>query len=443
MKKAVQLLLVVAMIATSASAVFADAKINAWGRGIFAPAVSNNAGETVPTNGVSWSGDWGGAPRIGWTINAQDKDGNVGFKVDMNSDGQSAGFQDEQKIWAKPIPILTVEIGPSVFYQTLRGDAAFGAWNYMRFTAQNTYRDGDEDVIFARGKAGKGDAWAARQNPNGVQGGGSGDTGIYGGAIIHLDTQGIHVFASLDQGKDTVVNVDDNGTPDDPDDDITTTEIYTSSIMLKRGQYGVGYEIPNVGLARVQYIGKAYVPTDVDDLQDAIDDEALTDYGVINAAVKLDKLVPNLYVDLGTFIPTASREDCGEYKEVNVYAKYTMGNMTFHFTAQTKLDMLDPEGDGEDEKLGFHIGAGADIGIGNGLTINADIRYFDKVWMQSMEGNASIGLLGGVAKGFSNGKIAAGFQYVTKEGTLSAPYVVKEEPDDAMWAIPIVIEYWF
>jgi hypothetical protein len=441
MKKAVQLLLVVAMIATSASAVFADAKINAWGRGIFAPAVSG--AETTPSNGVSW----GKHARIGWTINAQDKDGNIGFRVDMNCDAGNAdtgdkgdgheriGLQDEQKIWAKPIPIVTVEIGRSVFYQTLRGDSAFGSWNYMRFNGLD-----EEDNIFARGKAGQGDAAGLRQT--GAQ------NGVYGGTIIHLDTQGIHVFASLDQSDDTVLQEASLATSDPitgavtPGDPAITevTEVYTTSLMFQRGQYGAGYEIPNVGLVRAQYIGKAYL-----DPADGIADEELTNYGVFNAAVRLDKLVPNVYVDLGTFIPLKSKDDCGEVKKVNLYAKYVMGNMTFHFTAQTKLNADDPESD--DDKLAFHIGAGADIGIGNGLTLNADVRYFDKVWMGIPDGGdgtkASVGFLAGVAKGFSNGKIAAGFEMITGYGTIAAANNSKEELDDNQWAIPIVIEYSF
>jgi len=430
MKKAVQLLLVVAMIATSASAVFADAKINAWGRGIFAPAVSG--AETTPSNGVSW----GKHARIGWTINAQDKDGNIGFRVDMNCDAGNAdsdgheriGLQDEQKIWAKPIPIVTVEIGRSVFYQTLRGDSAFGSWNYMRFSGLD-----EEDNIFARGKAGQGDAANLRQTGD--------QNGVYGGTIIHLDTQGIHVFASLDQSDDTVLepktySLDTGAGKIVDDSDTLVKEVYTTSLMFQRGQYGAGYEIPNVGLVRAQYIGKAYL-----DPADGVADEELTNYGVFNAAVRLDKLVPNVYVDLGTFIPLKSKDDCNEVKKVNLYAKYVMGNMTFHFTAQTKLNENDPGSPGDD-KLAFHIGAGADIGIGNGLTLNADVRYFDKVWMGN-DDKASVGLLAGVAKGFSNGKIAAGFEMITGYGTIAAANNSKEELDDNQWAIPIVIEYSF
>jgi hypothetical protein len=391
--------------------------VSAWGRTIFSPVVSNDGGEKHPTTGASWGGNGG---RIGWTIKGSSA--NVGFQVDMNCDGGEIGFQDQQKVWAKPVDFLTVEIGPSIFYETLRGDAAFGAWNWMRYSDLD-----DEDAIFVRGKAGGGDQNGIRQNSSGIQGGWDRENGIYAGSIIHVDHKGFHAFASLDQSYGSLIQEE---TSEGAGDEVR--EQYTTADMFKRGQYGAGYEIPGVGLIRAQYIGKAYLKNSTDD--------KLTNYGIINAALKLDKIVDNFYIDLGYFKPTEEQkktEDGEGYEAYNGYMKYAAGSVTVHGTVQTKLDKLDSDGE---EGTAIHAGIGVDVSLPYSLAITTDLRWFNNNWNAQADGDDTIACMFGISRGFSNGKIGIGIEYTSNSFQTDA---TKENSDDAMWSVPVVVEYGF
>jgi|GEM_PF-2804403 len=404
--------------------------ISGWGRAVFAPGIHSDNGDMVPIQGTSWGGN---KARIGLTIKGENESGNMGFHVDMNHDGGESGHQDQQKIWAKPFPNLTVEVGPSVFYGALRGDAAYGAWNWLRFADQD-----DEDAIFVRGKAGGGDQNNLHQNGNGIQGGWDREDGVYAGSIIHYDKDQVHVFAALDQSHGSLYK-DENG------DVITDSagngirEDYTTSDMFQRGQYGFGYEISDFGMFRVQYIGKAY-------LEDASDDE-LENYGVFNAALKLDNLADDFTLDVGYFHPTEEFGVTGDskhgYKQLNAYAKYTaIDSWTLHSTLQTKFDKADVDGD---EGLGFHLGVGADHDfnvikgvMAGSYTVNTDLRYFNDNWTTN---DNSVGALVGISKNLENGKIGIGLEYTSTKfvGTDADT----DDTDEGNWTIPVVLEYWF
>lgn len=392
---------------------------NAWGRAIFAPLVSDNAGETVPRDAASWGWD----SRIGFTIKGESE--NVGFWVDIKADtGSIDGLQDQQKIWVKPTDIVTVEVGPNVFYDELRGNSAFGSWNWIRFNGMNDF-GGGEDNIFQRAQAGGGDGSVIRTNVEGD---------IAAGAIIHVDNNGWHAFAALnvvEQGAEIGLDVDGDGNLDqflDADGDgIPDREQYTSAIMMQRGQYGVGYEIPGLGMARAQYIGKAYV-------KDTTSDE-LESYGVINAAFKMDQAIENLYLDAGVFVPT---DDDAEDTKVAAYANYKMGTITPHALIEVLLDKEDAEGD---EGTGLRVGVGADIDLGSDYMLNLDLRYHNETAVATENVDDQIAFLVGIQKGFSNGIIGIGFEGTTLDW--GSGLVSKEDPDDFAWAIPIKLEYWF
>ncbi|AZO95141.1 S-layer homology domain-containing protein [Halocella sp. SP3-1] len=395
----------------------------AWGRAIFAPWVEADNGDSVPIQTTSWG--WDNA-RLGFTLKGENEDGTVGVHVDHKYDGgETNTHQDQQKIWVKPFDNLTVEVGPSVFYDTLRGDSAYGAWNWLRFNEQD-----DEDVIFARGKAGKGDQSIINHN-------GGLDEGIYAGALIHYDRDGFHAFTSLDQSDGHLRDENKKTSETEEYDDD-----YTTSDMFQRGQYGFGYEIPGVGLVRAQYIGKVYLEgTSNDPTEDKVEN-----YGVFNAALKLDNLAPDFTLDVGYFHPTEEFKDTGDskhgYKQLNAYANYTgIESWTLHSTVQTKFDKEDEKGD---EDLGFGLGFGTDynFAVADGLmagsyTVNTDLRYFNENWTGYDD---SIGALVGISKNYDNGKIGIGLEYTS---TQFAGEAVTTDTEEANWTIPIVLEYWF
>ncbi len=378
----------------------------AWGRAIFAPAVSNQGGEVVPRDAASW----GWNSRIGFTLRGESK--NVGFHVDMKADtGELADLQDQQKIWVRPIDSVTIEFGPNVFYDTLRGNGAYGSWDWLRFNGI-----GGEDSIFARGQAGGGDG---THTPNAAA-----------GSIVHFDSNGWHAFAALNVIEDgseikkgeEIRDIDADGNAD--------KEAYTTALMLTRGQYGVGKEIEGLGMARLQYIGKSYV-------KDITKDE-LESYAIINAAFKLDKAIENVYLDFGVFTPTDSDNTNGDKTTIAAYGNYKLGTITPHLLVEAILDKADADGK---EGTALKVGAGADFDLGNGYGLNTDLRFHNETAVAVKDVDNQTAFLVGLKKGFSNGVIGIGLEGTTQD--FGGGVVGKEKADDFGWAIPIRLEYWF
>lgn len=383
MKRLIGLVLVVVIALPLSVFAASEAKISwgAWGRAVFAPAVSNANGEVVPREVASWGWD----SRIGFTIRGESE--RVGFQADMKADANKINTNDQQKIWIKPTDTLTVEFGPNVFWDTLRGNAAFGSWDWIRFNGI-----GGEDTIFARGRAGENAA---------------------GGAIVHYDQNGMHAFG--------VLNVVESADRED----------FTTALMLQRGQYGFGYELKGLGLARIQYIGKAYD-------KDPSSDE-LESYAVINGAVRIDQAIANLYLDAGVFVPTDTDNTNGDRTKIAAYVKYTLSpKITSHLLAEAELDKPNAEGK---EGTGIKCGVGADVDLGNGLALNTDVRFHNENAVATADVDSQVAFLVGIKKGFSNGVIGIGFEGTTHQFT--GGVVDKENADDFAWAIPIRLEYWF
>ncbi|QTL98079.1 hypothetical protein GM661_08875 [Iocasia frigidifontis] len=395
----------------------------AWGRAIVAPGMEPDDGDTRPQQTVSWG--WDNA-RIGWTMKGESADGNIGIHIDSNADGGGFGHQDQQKVWAKPSENITLEVGPSVFFDKLRGNAAYGAWNWMRFNTQD-----DEDAIFVRGKAGKGDGKTPYRSAEAQD-------GINGGALVHYDKDNLTLYASFDQSDGGTVVAEEKDSSGTVIQKEVKEKEYTTAKMFKRGQYGVGYAT-DFGLVRAQYIGKATYA------KDPSDDE-MEEYGVFNAAVRFDKLASDFTLDVGLFVPTDDPEDCGEYKGLNAYANYTgVDKWTLHSTVQTKFDKADVDGD---EDLAFQLGFGGDYDLADGAyTINTDLRYFNENWMydekrfEEYGGDGDqIGFLVGIAKNLENGKVGIGLEYTTHSfNGHDSTY----DGDEENWAFPIVVEYSF
>lgn len=267
MKKALAILMTLALVVGVA---FADAKagIGAWGRNIFTPAGSS--AKTVL--GTSWAG----APRIGFTAYGQTDD--IGFVVDMVSDNMldassttpfiAAG--DQQKVWVKPFSGLTLSFG-NVFEDTLRGNASFGSYNWIRLTWTG------DDGIFDRIIASK------------------------GLVATYTGVENLFIGASVNSGSAT-------------------------GDMFKAGQYAIGYTIPSVGQIRAQYIGgtsaakieAAFKVTAVQNLSADIGGKfnisttsatvALNPYIAATASYKADALTVNFLADSTVITATDSTD---------------------------------------------------------------------------------------------------------------------------------------
>jgi opacity protein-like surface antigen len=301
---------------------------------------------------------------------------NIGAQLDITGDGGTIGLGDQRKIWAKPIEMLTITIGKA-FDDALRGSASFCAYNWMR--------------------------------PNGI----TGDDAVFLRVCNQFGWAGTSFIVALDPAPGAHVYAGFGGI-------LGGSGTFEDVAMM--GQYGAGYDIAGIGLIRAQYIGRS------------VGDEVLdlAAWGDINAAFKLT-MVEGLMLDIGAFIPTDS-DQAGYVATVSLYGNYVMDTITLHLSGDVTL--FDSE---VSEDPAFGVGIGAEYGLADGPTIQADVRYRNDIAMGNEDGMIA-GLL--AAKwSYSNGIFGVGIQFTNDN--FAGGDVVKNDPADIVFALPIRLEYWF
>lgn len=384
MKKALAILMILALVG---SAAFAEITFGAWGRGLFVPVMNSGASDedSTATNKASW----GGAPRIGFTISGGSD--NVGFVAEIKADGAGIAANDQQFIWVKPVSMLKLSLG-RVQDDTLRGNAAYGSFNWDR-----AYGDGTgEDLTFRRLSTGVGNS-ALYDNKQGLI-----------AAITPTDALFIGVAFRDVTGDDyPTQDVDGDGT-----DDISVTR---TADLFSKIQVAVGYTIADVGQIRAQII-RNVAAYDIEEKPDANND-------TYEVAFKYTGM-ENLYLDAGYRM--WSNSDYTEKKQISVYANYKADKATIHASTQIdlngKMDTYDGSGD-----MGIYAGAGVDYSLDGGIGVAADIRFTNGI--KAASDDAVTTFFAGVTKGFSNGLIGAGVE--VKSAT------------DTGYSVPVRFEYWF
>lgn len=397
MKKIISVLTGLALVAGAAMA--DGITFGSWGRGLWN--VAANSGDDVVTD---MHQSWGGlAPRTGISVSGSTE--NVGFAVDMfaNGAGISLGdnalisLGDNALIWVKPIEQIKIVAGKKD-QNELRGDAAFGLWNWDRIGAVKAM------VL---------EGWTFPDvfDGNGV-------------AVVAYPIDGLTVGAgiplSLSGAGATLENTYAHG-----------------------ANYAAAYAIDGIGTVKAAYMTKATAKDS--DLKDK-------DYGVIAAAFDLT-MVDGLYASVGAQIPTAhvfiepkSLDDKlkDEPTVVNAYARYSLDALAVHLAVGTKLNTFDlnktKKEDAADGNVGFAIGAGADYSLDNGIGFFGDVRYANGIYMAntSADKNDCLTLGLGVEKNFSNGKIGIAF-----EGATNGNGRYAYEDNAFAWEIPVKVEYCF
>ena len=433
-------ILAIATMAALAAGAFAEGiTFGSWGRGLFV--VSNGYDEAEDENIVT--GDinqsWGGnAPRTALAIHGDSE--NVGFALDIHSNGYSLGQGDNAYIYVKPLPIVTAYLG-KLDVNVLRSDAAYGLWAWDRLGYVGSFGEG---AIF----------------PDLL------DRNL---SVVATPVEGLTIGAAVNTGLDG-------------------TQTNIKNLFGNNSAAALGYTIPGVGTVKLGIHGNN------NGVNEELDEEIA--YTTINAAFEYTG-VENLYAAIGIQTPsakkvygwtkTAATEDsyewaalatpdygdestagAGYWKKtaatdagwkytdddgnpiaaqtptINLYARYKADAATIHFSGTIKLFCDDiEEGDiGEDgNALGFYVGAGVDYDLGEGLGVFADIRYANGIWTQSSSADNTDNLvLGfGVQKGFSNGVLGVAF-----EGSTNSNGRNKYDGDDVFaWEIPVKFEYWF
>ena len=391
MKKIISVLTGLALVAGAAMA--DGITFGSWGRGLWN--VAANSGDDVVTDmHQSWGGD---APRTGISVSGSTE--NVGFAVDMFANGSGISLGDKALIWVKPIEQIKIVAGKKD-QNELRGDAAFGLWNWDRIGAAN------DDVMGLEG-------WTFPDvfDGNGV-------------AVIAYPIDGLTVGAGIP------LSLSGAGA--------TLEDTYAHG-----ANYAAAYAIDGVGTIKAAYMTKATAKD-----KDGKD----KDYGVIAAAFDLT-MVDGLYASVGAQIPTAhvftTYDPLGlNLKDaptvVNAYARYSLDALAVHLAVGTKLNTFDTNKDKREDRfdgnLGFAIGAGADYSLDNGIGFFGDVRYANGIYMANTSADKSdcltLGL--GVEKNFSNGKIGIAF-----EGATNGKGRYTYEDNAFAWEIPVKVEYFF
>lgn len=214
MKKIVGILTVAAL----ATSLFAEVNVGAWGRsGMDVISTSDfKSGSVVATPG------WADGSRVGVSFGAADEDGNIGFNLNVDSNGGTIGIGDQAKIWANIGP-LQVQFG-KIQLDDLRGSIGDNG-NRTEFCVAG------EDAIFAR------------MNPqNGM-------------TLALRPVDGLFIGAAIDPNEDWGA---------------AGTAI----------QGGIGYTIADVAQLKAQYIGKANTVGDVQVGVDVLALPVLVEVGV-------------------------------------------------------------------------------------------------------------------------------------------------------------------
>jgi hypothetical protein len=405
MKKALAFFMVLGLASVSmfaADPAPAAVTIGAWGRGVFIPVA--NSGASGEKSASLNQASWGGNPRIGF--NVVGNSANVGFEVDLVADPVGAtqtptitltngagatakssaiktsylGFGDQQKIWVKPIDMVTVQLG-AIYDDTLRGSESFGSFNWVRAMGSWT---GDSAIFDRLGES---------------------MSGLGNVEISIAPTKALYTAVYLN-------GVGDGNGPSH------------TSILANNAQIAAGYTIDGIGQIRAQYIGKA--------TYDAVNDKTVNGDSQFQAAFKITA-VKDLTADVGikmhinSTVSDTSTGDLEATKNIAAGVDYNVAGATIHglITYAIKKD--------SDVSGGMEIGLGADYGLANGIGLVGDIRYFNKngsgATNDSGDAVAKTNFLVGVTKGFSNGLIGIGVQVSSAANT--------------GYCIPVRMEYWF
>ena len=339
-----------------------------------------------------------GGDAVTFTSTSWGGDGRIGFgmdftseNVDMHADFKleegKAAINDQLKIVVRPIENLSISIG-KLQDDTLRGDCCYGSWNWLRPSWIS-----DEGITFSR------------------------TFDLKGVAVKATPVEGLVILAGIP--------VANNG-------GAATDMGHTSNLAedaYKAAKVGFGYTIDGVGQIKAQFLGKG--PSS---------DYGEDDTGDLEVAFKLSA-VENLSAEVGFKMQILDDSDAAN-KHVALGARYQVNDAC---AVAASADVTLYGNSDNDPSMAF--GAGVDYALDNGIGLCADVR----VAMPQNDIDPSIGFMVGASKGFSNGKLSAGFQGVSVAegsgtGLCGAMKPAKDgalEADGFVWAIPVCFEYWF
>ena len=385
-------LIAVAAAAALTTSAFAEITFGGWGRAIWAP-VASMGGDAITFTSTSWGGDG----RIGFGMDFTSE--NVDMHADFKLEEGNAAINDQLKVVVRPIENLSISIG-KLQDDTLRGDCCYGSWNWLRPNwlggmLEKSYKAEDEGLTFSR------------------------TIDLKGVAVKATPVEGLVILAGIPVA---VNGYGDKNIGNDGDARLAET-------AYKAAKVAFGYTIDGIGQIKAQFLGKG-----------PGSDYGEDDTGDLEVAFKLSA-VENLSAEVGFKMQLKDNSDEAN-KLVALGARYQV-NDACAVAASAAVTLYG----NSDYDPSMAFGAGVDYALDNGIGLCADVR----VAMPQNDIDPSIGFMVGASKGFSNGKLSAGFQGVSVAegsgtglcGSLKPAKDGAYEADGFVWAVPVCFEYWF
>jgi hypothetical protein len=261
--------------------VFADIVWSGWGRGIFTPMAFSDGDSSVSAATYNTRK----APRVGFKVNGVSEGETIGFKADFYWDGGTPAVGDNASVWIMPFPFFKLTVGKFI-EDDLRGLLA-----NTEFTSWLVPNSGKgEDAFFSRFLA-------------------SGGAHISIAPLFWLDSEwnGLTIQAALGSNAGSFFFAD-RANRNVIDQDMA--DVY------KAIQIGLGYKIPDVGFARVQFIGNNRKQLRYNDNGLLVGTNLMEGLGfnrdadVIEAAFRFT-LIEDLTIEAGVKIPLKFTTDAG------------------------------------------------------------------------------------------------------------------------------------
>jgi len=450
MKKLIVFSLVFALIAGAAFAQVADGiSIGGWGRAAFAPLIiegklTNGEGNEVDYSDGVYAGtgvNWGNFADVEWEINGNGND-YVGFGLLFVTDSGS-GFSElaRANVWVQPFASPVFKLIAGNFHaDQLRGKIGEPSGGFESFIDMDTP---DKDGIFSRFRASNGFMLSSEPVD-----------GLFIGAAVNT---GGNLFKTgvplLDEDGEPVV--DEHGDPMERD----LWQAWAKNVY-RNIQIGFGYNIPDIGHARLQYVGGFMGNANETDYKDFLAGKnpgyELGDEGSlarVEAAFALTA-VENLTLDLGFKFGLPYTIDFeSEYLSrsdglnINLGAKYSADAFNIAAYLWTGFGGYERHGKDDKDENGLDFGlllvpsydlGGAEIGMDIGFKLTGNGK--DAAGNDKKDGSSQFGISAWVQKGFDSGLIKAGVAFQGPSTPSNSDFKAR---DGMIIRIPVILEYWF
>jgi hypothetical protein len=232
----------------SCSAVWAEINFTAWGRGVVTPLAwtTDEDGTHSAVSAATYTSS--DRPIIGFTADGVGSSGQIGFKIDLAYGNGEAGIGDNAKVWVKPFEIFTLTSG---FFKEEELRGKIGASEFAAWILPNSGKN--EDNIFQRFDAFAGAHFKLDPLKNlDTKWNGLTIQGAFGSNAPGAPGSNVRAILNL-------FNNEDNDTLpynyDESDDHYNGDRKMNALDVFKAMQIAVGYDIPDAGLFRMQFIG--------------------------------------------------------------------------------------------------------------------------------------------------------------------------------------------